>query len=111
MRLRAILAVGIAALLLDGQRGRKEFWLAGIQRAWLPPHPGEIGLAVDSSRRGAGWRRVALRVRGYPQAIFAQRIQLRGVAQPKVERRDLRCLNGDALLFSRRETGSGRRNI
>src|SRR5580704_14807067 len=99
MRLRAILAIAVAALFLDCQRGRKKFGFAGIHGARLPPDAREIGLAVDGARRRTRRRRVALGVSADPQTIFPECVELRSVAQPKVERYGLRCLDGDVFLL------------
>ena len=52
MRLRAVLAVGLLALLLDRKRRGEKFGFAGVDGAGLPPDAGEIGLAFQRVRRG-----------------------------------------------------------
>src|SRR5271166_1280413 len=111
MRLRAVLVVALLALLLNGQRGGQKLGFAGVDGAGLPPDAGKIGLTVVGARRGAGGWRVPLHVCAYPQAIFTQRVELRGVAQANVERRDLRRLDSDAVLLERPETRHGSRDV
>ena len=108
MRLRAILAVVVAALLGDRNRRGKKLGLAGSTVRGLPPDAGEIGLAVESARRGTGGRLVPFHVGVSVHAIFAQRVELRGVAEADVERRGLRRLHHDAFLLERCESRARR---
>src|SRR5580698_8961739 len=110
-RLMAVLVVALLTLLLNGQRGGQKLGLARVHGARLPPDAGEIGLTIVGARRGAGGWSVPLHVGSDPKPIFTQRVELRGVAQANVERRDLRCFDRNALLLERPETRDGGRDV
>ena len=84
-RLRAVLGVGCEALLLDGNGRGEPLGLTRIDGTRNPPDAGKIGLAIEGARRWTGGRMVPFHVGGYPQAIFAQRVELRTVRQMDVE--------------------------
>src|SRR5580698_8735941 len=101
MRLRAIPIVAFNALLGDRDGRRQPFGLTWIHRRGAPPDAREIGFAVKGARRRASWRLVPLQVGELVRAIFAQRVELRGVAQANVERQCLGRLDGDTFLLIR----------
>src|ERR1700722_203531 len=107
MRLRAILAIAFGTLLGDCQGRWQKLGLAWIHRLSTPPDAREIGLAVHGARRGTGRRLVPFHVGDLVRAIFAQSVELRGVAEANVERRGLGCLDRDALFLKTAKAGCG----
>src|SRR5580698_6331550 len=106
-RLWAVLGVGIQALFLDRNRGGEKLRLAWIHGIGIPPDAGEIGFTAISAGRWAGRRMVALVVRSDPQTIFAQRVELRGVAEANVELEGQRRFDDHAFHDEWFQTGHG----